>query len=153
MESITLKKCTICGQEKLATPDFFVRRGTGLAAMCKVCKKAESAARYAADPEKHRAYPSKKKIYLQRQTERGRFSVRQAEVPKGHRLSFEQFQAMKAKQQDRCAICQKEEKLCIDHCHSSGRVRGLLCHRCNSGLGYFRDNPDFLEKAILYLAS
>ena len=55
----------------------------------------------------------------------------------------------------RCAICGKHERfpsaLAVDHCHGSGRVRGLLCRRCNTGLGQFRDNPELLAKAMAYL--
>jgi hypothetical protein len=39
----------------------------------------------------------------------------------------------------------------VDHNHESGKIRGIVCHNCNLGLGHFRDNPDFLRKAIEYL--
>jgi hypothetical protein len=52
-----------------------------------------------------------------------------------------------------CAICKAEGPLVIDHDHSSGAVRGLLCQQCNSGLGFFRDNIDTLKQAIAYLES
>jgi hypothetical protein len=41
--------------------------------------------------------------------------------------------------------------LSIDHCHNTGKVRGLLCDHCNKGLGLFKDNIDYLNKAIEYL--
>jgi ribosomal protein S14 len=59
-----------------------------------------------------------------------------------------------------CAICGKPEttkrkgvtfQLAIDHCHDTGRVRGLICRRCNSGLGYFYDDPMLLQRALGYL--
>jgi len=55
-----------------------------------------------------------------------------------------------------CAICKKpQEKLSkslfVDHCHETGKVRGLLCHHCNSGIGYLQDNITLLESAIQYL--
>jgi hypothetical protein len=59
---------------------------------------------------------------------------------------------------NRCGICGSEESgssraetLFVDHCHTTGAIRGLLCHRCNLGVGYFRDNPDLLDAAIKYL--
>jgi hypothetical protein len=55
----------------------------------------------------------------------------------------------------KCEICGSEERLhknlVVDHNHDTGEVRGLICSGCNSGLGQFRDNPDVLESALLYL--
>lgn len=54
----------------------------------------------------------------------------------------------------RCAICSKREiykELSIDHCHITGKVRGLLCTKCNMGLGLFEDNTDLLILAATYL--
>ena len=58
-------------------------------------------------------------------------------------------------QGNRCAICGTNNPVlsdwCCDHCHDSDKPRGLLCVNCNAGLGYFKDNPDFLQSAIKYL--
>lgn len=53
----------------------------------------------------------------------------------------------------RCAICRSPDnrRLSIDHCHNSGSVRGLLCRKCNMGLGCFSDDPEILKRAIAYL--
>ena len=53
--------------------------------------------------------------------------------------------------QESCQICGSTKKLCIDHCHNSGVVRGRLCSRCNSGLGFFNDDITKLNSAIDYL--
>lgn len=50
-----------------------------------------------------------------------------------------------------CTICGDETNLVVDHDHKTNTVRGLLCNKCNKGLGLFRDNPDFLEFARIYL--
>ncbi|NJS14058.1 MAG: hypothetical protein HC788_04880 [Sphingopyxis sp.] len=56
-------------------------------------------------------------------------------------------------QQDwRCLICDEmTSRLYLDHCHSTGKIRGMLCLHCNSGLGSFRDDPERLSRAIEYL--
>jgi hypothetical protein len=70
--------------------------------------------------------------------------------------SDDYFQMLK-NQNNVCAICQKGQpdkkgkKLSVDHCHKTGKVRGLLCTNCNQGLGQFRDDTDVLGKAINYL--
>jgi hypothetical protein len=54
-----------------------------------------------------------------------------------------------------CAICENVatagKRLVIDHCHEKDQFRGLLCHHCNTGLGFFKDSPALLEKATGYL--
>ena len=50
-----------------------------------------------------------------------------------------------------CGICASDKKLCIDHCHDTGKVRGRLCAKCNKALGLFHDNVEFLESAKQYL--
>jgi Recombination endonuclease VII len=56
-----------------------------------------------------------------------------------------------------CAICKRPEtrkgtaRLCVDHCHKTGEIRGLLCHRCNMVLGLVEDNCERLQAAIAYL--
>lgn len=72
-------------------------------------------------------------------------------------LSEEQFQAMLAAQRGCCAICQTtlaldKTGLHIDHDHSTGKVRGLLCGRCNAGIGHLGDSEENLWRAALYLA-
>lgn len=67
---------------------------------------------------------------------------------------------MLTEQQLVCGICKNPETcrkdgstrtLSVDHDHLTGKVRGLLCHRCNAGLGYFRDNIDYLSAAIEWI--
>ena len=69
-------------------------------------------------------------------------------------ISLAEYNALRTKQKGLCAICRKSQKkrLSVDHCHTTGRVRGLLCDRCNHGLGHFKDEIAFLQRAIKYLA-
>jgi hypothetical protein len=75
----------------------------------------------------------------------------------GYKLTRAGRQKMLKDQRGRCAICKRTEtqigeKLFVDHCHKTGRVRGLLCRNCNSGLGFFRDDSDLMWQAFAYLA-
>ena len=75
-------------------------------------------------------------------------------------LTIEEYEALMLKQNNCCAICHQPEKqilngklkrLAIDHCHTTRKVRGLLCQRCNTGIGRFDDNVALLKQAIQYL--
>jgi hypothetical protein len=67
----------------------------------------------------------------------------------------EEYEAMLSKQCGACAICKRPSpdgrRLHIDHDHSTGLVRGLLCHDCNRGLGIFKDSHVILKAAVKYL--
>src|SRR6266853_5969182 len=68
-------------------------------------------------------------------------------------LTYAQYLEMYKIQNGLCAICHKWfEKLCIDHCHKSGKIRALLCFNCNTGLGSFKDDFGNLQAAAEYLA-
>jgi hypothetical protein len=71
-------------------------------------------------------------------------------------ITLEQYYELLKIQNNGCAICGRAEepdgrRLAIDHCHSSGDVRGVLCNNCNNGLGSFGDSIDGMLKAIEYL--
>lgn len=76
-------------------------------------------------------------------------------------LTWESFHALLIAQGGACAICgttirdevgvARKEQACVDHCHSTGTVRGLLCAKCNLALGYLRDSPQIARNAATYL--
>lgn len=73
---------------------------------------------------------------------------------KKYGLTWDQIQEMVERQNGRCLICQMDvvDDPCVDHDHSTGEVRGILCRLCNTGLGMFRDNPTYCEAARVYLS-
>ena len=68
-----------------------------------------------------------------------------------YKLTQRELTARREAQQDRCGICGDPEPQHLDHDHSTGRIRMLLCQRCNQGLGLFRDDPYLLHVAALYV--
>ena len=71
-------------------------------------------------------------------------------------ISLGEYQAMHAAQNGKCKLCGRDERtrqrrLAVDHCHATLKIRGLLCHHCNTGLGNFMDDVELLRLAIAYL--
>jgi Recombination endonuclease VII len=110
--------------------------------------------------------PARKKARKHGRSERARFlnndrrrvrralepDYRDAERARRYGLSLADYRALEKRQGHACAICRKMTRdLCIDHCHVTGRVRGLLCRSCNSALGLYADDPRRLRAALAYL--
>ena len=83
---------------------------------------------------------------------------------KRYGINKQQYETILLYQNNVCAICKSinlnidsrtglNRKMAVDHCHSSGKVRGILCYQCNMGLGNFKDEPFILENALNYLRS
>jgi hypothetical protein len=70
-----------------------------------------------------------------------------------YNITHDEYLSMFYQQGGVCDICQepKDDELCVDHCHESGTVRGLLCHKCNKALGLFKDNLASLKRALNYI--
>lgn len=67
-------------------------------------------------------------------------------------IRLHDYKSMASEQKYLCKICGKKSKrLVVDHDHRNGKVRGLLCHSCNCGLGHLRDSQSVLQNAIMYL--
>lgn len=74
-------------------------------------------------------------------------------------ITLEQFKQMSTRQDHKCALCffpaskMRHKALCVDHCHETGRVRGLLCHPCNTLLGRIGDNIEGATRMLEYVRS
>lgn len=72
-------------------------------------------------------------------------------------ITVEDYDRMMVEQDGKCAICERTEptgrwkRLAVDHCHKTGQVRGLLCDKCNRGMGLLEDRIDLLTNAVKYL--
>jgi hypothetical protein len=116
--------------------------------------------RHAEDPEYRKRYLELWRRYRLRIRERGPDYLRQRREAEENKrrervygVSADQYQAMLKAQNGVCAICETKSKrnLSVDHCHETGKVRALLCVKCNAGLGCYGDNPAFARKAAAYL--
>lgn len=103
--------------------------------------KAAARHKWQADPD-HR---EKRRV-------RNRLAQRRMVFRKVYGISWADYEAMLERQGGACAICKRTGlTLCVDHCHLTGEVRGLLCIRCNSAIGFCSDDPALLQAAAAYL--
>ena len=79
--------------------------------------------------------------------------VRHSDYKRLYSLTFNQVEQMRIEQQNCCKLCTSEfnNDFCVDHCHTTGEIRGLLCADCNRALGMFQDKEEILLSAISYL--
>lgn len=125
-----MKKCIKCNLEKHIS-EFPIRSNKRLRGECKVCSAIIS-------KEYRKNNRDKMKLY---------------EAKWHYGISLEEAKILY--NESNCQICGDKfidtKNKHIDHCHSTGKIRGVLCSRCNFGLGYFRDNVSFMSNAIDYL--
>ena len=143
--STNTKKCTVCG--KFLPKDLFYKRVAsedGKAYRCKPCDREAGTA------------------YRKRHKERDRKNRRDETRRRKYGLSEEGYNNILSSQDGKCSICSQtvthgwsknhdKHRACIDHCHETGVVRGILCSMCNKGIGLLGDNVGGLEKALAYL--
>lgn len=128
-------------------------RPGGLAWECKLCANQKDREKYRLNPDRSRAAS---KAWQQKNPEAVKRNNRNSTLRK-YGLTQKDYQQMLDKQGGSCAICPRIEPggnglhFHIDHDHSTGRVRGLLCSDHNIGLGSFHDSVAELEAAIKYL--
>lgn len=130
------KICSKCGDNKPVT-EFHKRKGRplGVVSWCKECAKVRAKEKYHATKHVDKTY----------------------KLQKAYGITLDEYNILLKSQGGVCAICGGTESSCdgrmlaVDHCHLTGRVRGILCSNCNRALGLFKDSPDTLRSAIKYL--
>lgn len=130
------KTCSKCGENKSKT-EFHTKRASkdGCTPQCKVCRSEN--------------YHVRRDDCLERQ--------RNCDLTRKYGISSQEYNDLFQIQNGCCNICFKtleeinERYFCVDHCHNSGVIRGLLCRKCNSGIGMFDDNPKILKSALEYI--
>lgn len=148
----TTKKCRACGAEKPLSDFQTYRRGdTGniqVRSKCIPCYR-EMHREFAKKPEQ-RAY--RRNLHKKwSATEDGKAWRRRNRLKRLYGLTEEAYDEMVKSSGGKCSVCLSDEELVVDHDHSSGRVRGILCDRCNKALGLVYDKADLLEGLIRYL--
>lgn len=129
-----LLRCSKCGEHKDKS-NFHKdnRASSGRTSRCKPCSLADKKKQYKKDRENRLQY---RRSYL-------------------YGLSEDEYQSMLHKSEGKCNICgdtcSSGKALAVDHCHTTGKIRGLLCGNCNQALGRFKDNIRHLKSAIEYL--
>lgn len=139
-----MKKCTVCKQT-LDYSNYHKSKNTkdGYGYRCKKCDK-EARAKY-------------------RESNKERFAEvnRRKSLKFKYGITLEEYECILKQQNNSCAICKTKENnvsgkkrswnWSVDHCHTTGKIRGLLCNNCNRGLGMLGDTAERIQKALDYL--
>jgi hypothetical protein len=159
-----MKRCSKCGQSKAVT-EYYAAKGTrdGLRGECKACFAARAKRWYSANREHAIARvkqwqldnPERVKATRRVIRERRKDIDRDLHLQRKFGIGTAEYEALLEAQGGVCAICgrppRKGSSLHVDHDHDTGLVRGLLCFRCNGGLGQFAESPQRLMDAAEYL--
>jgi hypothetical protein len=160
-----VKRCKKCGDVK-PLGEFYQATGTrdGRRGQCKACEIARNKAWYQQNRKRAIAYV---KGWQRANAERVRDYQRQyradhaQQFREGHlrrvfNLTAAQYEELLEAQGGGCALCgrapRSDRSLHVDHNHKTGVLRGLLCFRCNVGIGHFREDTLRMADAIVYLA-
>ena len=158
------RTCRKCGVHKPA--DCFGKRGVNnpaLRSKCRECAGAYRRERYVEDPERYcvaarkwcrdnaAKHAATKAAWVRKNLDK--HATYSRKVLYG--MTKTEFDVLLASQKGVCAICGGppvgRRNLSVDHCHETGKIRGLLCGPCNTGIGQLKDDPEIVQKALLYL--
>lgn len=144
------KICSGCGVEKAANASEFHRRAGSPDGLCGACRKC----RNAATARWKKANPEKVASWRRNRTQSG--AERSKDLRLLYGMTAAQYWAIIESQGGTCAMCPAVEsecgrRLCVDHCHKTGEIRGILCGSCNKLLGFARDSVERLEAGKNYL--
>lgn len=147
-----VKFCKRCELEK-PIEEFSLQKGRWRQTICKECVRENSKAHYKANKEE---YLEKQRTRRREKKEHIRNRSRWYHIKRTYGLTEDAYNSIRNEQDDKCYICERPQKrlrrpLCVDHDHRSGKIRGLLCDRCNRGIEHFKDNPLYFENAASYL--
>ncbi len=157
-----MKKCSRCGKEKNKSEFNFQNKDKGMyVSACKECVNKAQRKKRACNPEETRARDKiqymrhREKRIIQAREYRKKYPnrTRNTNLKVKYGISQDDYDQIKKKQDNKCAICGEDEKnlkriLCVDHCHTTKEVRGLLCDTCNKFLGFYENLG---EKCKIYL--
>ena len=159
-----MKQCSKCGEQKPLS-DFHKKKANkdGLQNACKSCRVFENNNQYIKNKPKRLLW---QKDYYENNTEsvknRGKDwrktnknHSKNYDLMRNYGITSDQKQKMIEHQNNNCAICHTEFKNAksahVDHCHTTGKVRAILCSGCNTGLGLFKESQENLKSAQKYL--
>lgn len=141
------KVCGTCKTEKSVEEFNWKKKDLYRNSVCRSCHSVYRKQHYKDNKQK---YIDKARKWERENKDRVKANVRAYRATK-YGISLKEYEVLLKKCNGLCMICIKNEATCIDHCHESGEVRGLLCRPCNLALGFFRDNLSSIKNATKYL--
>lgn len=135
-----MKICKKCKIEKKES-EFYFQKGMkdGLKSNCKDC------------------YYNDVKIYKKIYYQNNKIKIKDRDLKRNYNISLEDYNFLLKEQNNKCFVCKSQEvdkkSLAVDHCHKTGKIRSLLCRRCNTILGLVEENSNLLDLLKQYIES
>lgn len=120
---------------------------------CSRCKRAKRHKLFSKDSQRSDGFQCWCKACERRRYRRNRVKDKDNFYRRNYNTTYDEVESKRHAQGGKCAICKEVKPLGVDHSHETGKFRGLLCDRCNFGLGKFKDSAVLLGAAIEYLQS
>lgn len=168
-ELIRKKKCSGC-KEKKTLENFTKNRAAwdGVSNYCRPCRAQVKKLDYENNKERikeqvkasYQRHKARAIRYAQKYRKENPEKIKHTKLMQDRGISLDKYNQMLEAQNNVCAICNRPElklwkgkipNLCVDHCHTTNEIRGLLCMKCNRGIGLLEDNIESLLSAISYL--
>lgn len=147
-----MRLCTKCKQ-----PGEFYRDITkkdGIHSVCKLCHSTRNKARRKVDSEYRERSTKKSMEWRLANPEHSRFRVRDSTLKRKYGLTVDDYNKLLESQGGVCQVCKNpptNRRLAVDHCHTTGKIRGLLCQACNVSIGKMRESPDLIRRLANYV--
>ncbi len=136
-----MKTCTVCKEDKSLDNFYnYKAKADGKSYRCKSCDDLA------------------RKRWRYDNPERSKLSARSRQIKHKYGLTLDDYESLLKQQDYCCAICEcstdsprVQGSMAVDHCHNTGKIRGLLCNQCNRAIGMLDDSPTLLKKSYRYL--
>lgn len=155
-----MKCCASCKIDKPLTEFYFNSTTNKPHSYCKVCQLRKGKLYIESNPAARERALNRSRQFRLANPDRVRKQIKNAYYKKNYGITYDEFLSMYEASGGHCTICGADiihkgrnthKRAVLDHCHKTGKIRGILCHMCNSSIGLMREDKELVMKVYKYL--